>query len=216
MKKVVVLSVGGSLINPGRINLKFLKQLKQIILTRTEKFILVCGGGINARVYPAAARALSVKGSALDNIGIQATLLNAELLRHLFNAPEIQREPRKIKFKKVLIAGGWKPGCTSDYDTILWAKKYNSNTVVNLSNTDYVYTKDPSQPGARPLKKLTWNEYNKRFHLKHTAGMHTPFEPKAAKAAQEHKIKVLHINGNKLDNLKLTLANKNFIGTVIG
>ena len=52
MKKVVI-SVGGSAINPGKIDIRFLKELKRVVLnfSRRNKVILVCGGGYLAREY---------------------------------------------------------------------------------------------------------------------------------------------------------------------
>ena len=59
MKKVIVLSLGGSLIIPGEINLEYLKDFKRVILKNKDKykFIIICGGGSIARKYIAALRA---------------------------------------------------------------------------------------------------------------------------------------------------------------
>jgi uridylate kinase len=52
-KKVIVLSLGGSLIIPEKINVKYLKDFKKTILKNKNnyKFIIVCGGGSIARKY---------------------------------------------------------------------------------------------------------------------------------------------------------------------
>ena len=46
-KSIVVLSLGGSLIIPDDVNVKFLKQFKRVILRNRKKykFVIVCGGG---------------------------------------------------------------------------------------------------------------------------------------------------------------------------
>jgi uridylate kinase len=217
MRKTVVMSVGGSLINPGEIKVDFLKRLKSFVLKSPIRFILVCGGGINARMYPNAAKEFGVGNEGRDWIGIAATVLNAELLRHIFKAPKVQQEPKKIPFRKVLVAAGWLPGCSTDYDAVLWAKKLGAEYVVNLTNTDYVYTKDPKKfKDAKPLKKLSWSEYKKLISAKWSAGLSTPFDPVASRAAEKFHLKVLLINGKRLNELNKAIAGKSFVGTVIG
>ncbi len=217
MQKIVVMSVGGSLINPGQIQLDFLKRLKSFIDYSPHKFIIVCGGGITARTYGAAAMEFGVDNKGRDEIGIKATVLNGELLRHIFKAPEVQQAPKKMSFKKVLVAAGWLPGCSTDYDAVLWAKKFGAKEIFNLSNTDYVYTKDPRKfSDAKPLKKISWADYKKMISAEWSAGLSTPFDPVASRAAEKWNMRAIAINGQKLDELHKAINNKAFIGTVIG
>ncbi len=217
MSKTVVLSVGGSLINPGQIQIGFLKRLKSFISRSPHRFILVCGGGRPAREYIAAAKEFGVNNEGRDLTGIAATLLNAELLRNIFRALPVQREPKLLNFTKVLVVGGWLPGCSTDYDAVLWAKKYNAKNVVNLSNTDYVYTKDPHKfRDAKPLKKLSWSDYKKLIGAKWSAGTNAPFDPVASRAAAKWKMRVICVNGQKLNELSKAIEGKSFVGTVIG
>lgn len=216
MSKTVVMSVGGSIINPGTIDTHFLKKLKTLVEKSSHKFILICGGGTSARTYMGAAREFGVEGAALDYIGIQATLLNAELLRQIFNAPKVQQKPTKIKFKKALVAGGWEPGCSTDYDAVLWAILYKADTIINLTNVDYVYTKDPKEPGAEPIERISWKNYRSMVSSKWSSGLHAPFDPIASKKAHEKNLQVICLNGKRLEQLQNALNGKNFIGTVIG
>ena len=59
-KKIVVISLGGSIIAPPEgIDIKFLQNFKKLILSFVKKgmrFIIVCGGGSTARRYQAAAK----------------------------------------------------------------------------------------------------------------------------------------------------------------
>ncbi len=217
MKKIVVMSVGGSLINPGQIQVDFLKRLKAFIVKSSSRFIIVCGGGFSARSYISAAKEFKVPNTDLDWIGISATLLNAELLRQIFNSPPVQQKPVKMNFKKVLVCAGWLPGCSTDYDAVLWAEKYGVNEVFNLSNTDYVYTKDPKKfSDALPLKELSWRDYKRMFCSKWSAGLSTPFDPVASRLAEKCKLNVVCINGQKLGELDKYMKNKMFVGTILG
>jgi len=214
-KGVIVLSVGGSLINSGTIDIVFLKKLKKLIMSRPEKFILVCGGGKPAREYMSAAKEFGVSRYGQDEIGIAATWLNGELVRQIFNAPELIKKPTKKVFKKVLMVGCYKPGHSSDFDTVRWGALYNAK-IFNLSNTDYVYTADPKKnPSAKPIKKLSWKEYKKMIPAEWSSGLSTPFDPVATRFAEKHKLKVFLVNGKRLDELENAFDNKLFIGTVI-
>lgn len=215
MQKVVVISLGGSLINGGTIDTKLIQNLKRTLDKIPAKFILVCGGGKPARDYAKAARALGVRGPALDEIGIRATALNAELIRHAFRAGPVETKPRAKKFAKYLVACGWKTGGSSDHDTVLWARVFRTKTILNLTNVSYVYTKDPRLPGAKPLPELTWAQYRRIIGNRWESGVHAPFDPVASKAAEQFNLSVIITNGKDTPNLKKLLTGKNFQGTVI-
>jgi len=225
MKNIFVISLGGSLVVPNGIDIKFLKKFKNIIneeIRKNRKFIIIVGGGKIARNYQNSARKLA-KGSNedLDWLGIHATRINAHLLLTIFRKYAyyriIKNPKEKIKFKeKILIAAGWKPGFSTDYDAVLLAKTYGSDTIINLTNVDYVYDKDPNKfKDAKPFKKISWKEYLNLLDKKWIPGMSAPFDPIASKLAKKFKLKVVIINGRKLKNFQDYLENKDFTGTII-
>jgi uridylate kinase len=224
MSKIVI-SVGGSLICPDDIDIIFLKNFYKIItkqLKQNKKFILITGGGKIARNYQKAVQKITkVSNKELDWLGIQATKINAQLLLTIFKIfahKKIITNPKeKINFKeKILIASGWKPGFSTDYDAVLLAKTYGSDTIINLTNIDYVYDKDPNKfKDAKPFKEISWKDYLKLIDQKWTPGMSAPFDPVASKLAQKFKFKVVILNGKKLKNLKNYLENRKFKGTII-
>ena len=146
----VVISLGGSLIHPeSGIDVDFLKKFRNLVEKYLpKKFVIVCGGGKLARNYVAAAKALGAPtDEELDWVGIRATQQNAELVKCMlgdFAYDQVVVNPnKKIRTsKKVIVAGGWKPGWSTDMDAILLAKNIGAKLVINLSNTDHVYTKD--------------------------------------------------------------------------
>lgn len=161
--KIFVISLGGSLLVPQEIDLSFLKKFKNVIEQeiKDKKFIIIVGGGKTARNYQQAAKKLvNITNEDLDWLGIHATRLNAHLLLTIFRDKayyRIIKNPReKVKFKeKILIAAGWKPGFSTDYDAVLLAKTYGTNIIINLTNIDYVYDKDPNKhKDAKPFKKF--------------------------------------------------------------
>ena len=203
--ETTILSVGGSLIAPGGIDTAFLQRLKTTILgQKGRKFVLVCGGGATARNYQQAGRALGVTQEGLDWVGIYGTRLNAMLVKGVFGKKahkEIVTNPEQTpQFReKILVAGGWKPGWSTDYVAVVLAKQLGAATVVNLSNTDYVYTADPKMDkDARPLRELSWAEFFSLLPKKWQPGMHAPFDPVASRLAAKLKLSVVCINGARL------------------
>ena len=221
MKEILVLSVGGSLIVPDSIDINFLLEFKKIILNQNKKFIIICGGGKTARRYQEVAKNIvpSLKDE-LDWLGIQATILNAYLLRTIFKEKaykKIIRNPNeKVNFNEdILIASGWKPGFSTDYDAVLLSKNFGIKKLVNLTNVDYVYNKDPKFKDAKPIKEISWKEFRKLLPNKWEPGLSTPFDPVAAEEAEKSGLEVIVMNGKKLKNLENYLNKKEFIGTKI-
>ena len=225
MKNLFVISLVGSLLVPGEIDINFLKKFKSIIereIKFGKKFIIIVGGGKTARNYQNAAKSLTkASNEDLDWLGIHATRINAHLLLTIFRKYAyyriIKNPKEKVKFKeKILVAAGWKPGFSTDYDSVLLAKTYGSDTIINLTNVDYVYDKDPNKfKDAKPFKEISWKDYLKLIDQKWTPGMSAPFDPVASKLAQKFKFKVVILNGKKLKNLKNYLENIKFKGTLI-
>jgi uridylate kinase len=124
---------------------------------------------------------------------------------------------QKIKTKKkIIIAAGWQPGCSSDKDAVLWAKNCGAKTVINLTNTDYIYDKDPKKfKNAKPLKNLKWSQYRKMVGNKWIPRMHAPFDPIASRLAEKWGIKVVIMQGTDLNNCQNFLEGKKFKGSVI-
>ena len=225
MKKLFVISLGGSLINPGQVDTAFLKNFRRLIISQIKKgggFILITGGGTLCRHYQ---NALSAVGKPtnddLDWLGIYSTRFNAQLVRLSFSKlahPVIVEDPnKKVNFKeKILVAGGWMPGRSTDDDAVRLARIYGADTVINLSNVDYVYTKDPRKfEGAKKVEIASWADFRKIVGSRWNPGKNAPFDPTAARLAQKHKLKVIIANGKNLKNLENILEGRKFKGTVI-
>lgn len=228
MADTIILSLGGSIIIPGDINTNFLCKFRNLILNHMKKgnrAIIVAGGGHVCRVYQNAAVKIvepkKVSNIDLDWIGIKATKMNAELVRAIFSKEAYEKvidnpTKRVNTIKKIIVGSGWLPNCSSDKDAVLLAKTYSAKTVVNLTNIDYVYDKNPRKfKGAKPLKKMSWKEMEKIVGTTWKPGANLPFDPVASKLAAKLKLRVVIINGNNLANFKNFISGKKFKGTVI-
>ena len=115
-----------------------------------------------------------------------------------------------------MIGAGWKPGWSTDYCAVTLAKDYGIQTMINVTNIDWVYDKDPKQhPDAQILKSLQWDDLLKIVGTEWVPGANVPFDPVASALAKELKLKVIIANGTNFDNLENILQNREFIGTVI-
>lgn len=225
MSQLYVLSLGGSLIVPDELDEKFLTSFRRFILTQVKKghrFIIITGGGQTTRKYQKVLKQVAKPTPAeLDWMGIETTWVNARLIQLLFGKwshPGVVTDPnKKVLFReKILVAGGWKPGRSSDDDAVRLAKVYGSKTIINLSNIDYVYDKDPRKyKTAKKITHLTWREFNRMFGPKWNPGAHVPFDPVAARFAQRHGQEIIIANGKDLNNLTKILRRQKFKGTII-
>jgi len=224
MENTIIMSLGGSVIVPDKVDVKFLKGFKKIINKYTGKgykFVIICGGGKTARDYQKAASAITKQSNEyLDWLGVHATKMNAWFMKAVFGKDAeklIVDDPRKkVRFtRKILIAAGWKPGWSTDYDAVLLAKNLKIRTIINMSNIDYVYNRDPKKyRNAIKIKNIFWREFRKISGNKWKAGLNAPFDPIAAKEAQKLGLKVFII-GKNLKNFENLLNKKKFEGTVI-
>ena len=221
-----VISLGGSIISPKEgIDTEFLKSLRTFLkrqISKGRRFILVCGGGYPCRQYQNAAALISnPESEELDQLGIKMTEVNAELVRLILGDlayGKVVTDPRiNLKVKPpVIVAAGWKPGCSTDKDAVLLARSFGADTVINLSNISHVYDSDPRKnPKARAISAMSWREFTDAFGCKWSPGLNSPFDPIAAGLAKRSKMKVYIADGRDLKNLGKILDNKKFEGTLI-
>jgi len=223
MTEPMVISLGGSTFVKEQIDTKFLREFKRIVLgqAKRRKVFIYVGGGATARKYQEALLKLGADQDAADWIGIHVTRLNARLMKTAFGKiveEKIIEDPtRKVSSRKpIVFAAGWKPGWSTDYDAVLLAENVGAKFVVNLTNVDYVYDRDPNKfKDAKAFRTLTWQQYKQIIGGKWTPGLHTPFDPVAAREAAKAKIRVAIINGSKLKEFESFLKGRPFKGTLI-
>lgn len=225
--KTVIISLGGSLVSPDGLDLNYLKKFKKLILDFVKKgnrAVIIVGGGSLARNYIEAARKLNRSAITLNLhwIGVRATRLNAELVKTMFgdiayDETIFYRDQFPKKNFNVLVAGGGNPGGSTDGNAVFMARSAKAASIINLSNIDYVYDRDPRKfSDAKKIKSISWKAFRKMTGNKITPGGNYPFDPKASKMAQNDGIEVVIMNGKNLTNLKNYLSGKDFKGTLIG
>ncbi len=214
------------MIVPDQIDVNFLSRFRALILRKVKEgfsFYIVTGGGKLARRYQDAAKEArgDLSSEDADWIGIHSTRLNAHLMRTIFSEysrDRIVKDPTKSLRANdpVIIGSGWKPGWSTDYCSVLAAKKIGAKKMVNLSNIDYVYEKDPrTNPEAKKFEQISWSDFRALIPKEWDPGLSSPFDPIAAKEAESLKLEVAIMNGAKLEEFEKYLDGKTFAGTTI-
>jgi uridylate kinase len=226
---VTVISLGGSIVAPEGVDEGFLRDFIKLIREFIEadekrRFIFVVGGGGPARTWQKAYRALGgqVKDEEADWIGIMATRLNAQLIKAVMGewcGQDVVTDPTQVEpfLGRVLVASGWKPGFSSDYDAVLLAERFQAPMVINLSNIEKVYTDDPKKnPGAKAIDQISWADFRAIVGDEWVPGKNVPFDPVASRHAAKIGLKVICAAGKNLENLRKILSGGEFTGTSIG
>jgi uridylate kinase len=231
-----VLSLGGSIVAPEGPDSVFLAQFMALVrehlaVSDERRLILVVGGGGPARSWQRAYRdviSMHAAGGSVDSsdaqdwIGIMATRLNAQLVKALLGElcpQDVVTDPTSLSLfmGRVLVAAGWKPGFSTDFDAVMLAERFGAKRVLNLSNIAKVYTDDPrTNPAATPIDTISWADFRAIVGEEWSPGKNTPFDPVASRKASELGLEVICAAGRDLDNLRKILEGENFVGTTIG
>ncbi len=225
-KKRIVISLGGSVIVPDKINLKLLKEFKKVLLKHKAgyKFVVVCGGGNVARLYIDALRRAGRNEKLQALIGISITRVNARFLSYIFGRDPSEGVPHSIEHVKRLLAkqdivfcGGlrYMPKETSDTTAAKIARALRCE-FINITNVAGLYDKNPLKyKNAKFLPRVSWRYlYEKAKAIEYRPGLHFVIDAKAAKILMENKIKT-YIIGTCMQELDKLLGGKNFRGTIV-
>lgn len=224
-KNWVVISLGGSLLYPNVQDVSYINAFVALIKSKCSSgnFAIITGGGVLARKMQEELKEKnpSATPDELDWVGIAATRANAEVVRDAFGdtaEPAIFMDPHtpSLSGKSVLLGGGFEPGHSSDGSSVVLAQTLGAKKLINLSNIDYVYTADPrTNPDAVKIEKTNWTDFRKLLPPEWSPGINAPFDPVAAKMAQEINLEVAVMNGKNLENLSNYLDGREFVGTII-
>lgn len=228
MKKVIVISLGGSLIVPGEIDVNFLENFKRIILVNKNnyKFVIVCGGGSVARNYINGLENQKIKNLEYfqNLLGVSVTRINARFMSYFFGKDANQGIPHEIKEVRNLLlkhdivfcgALRYEKKQTSDSTAAKLAKAFDSN-FINMTNINGLYDKNPkTHRSAKFIPEISHKDFLKKANeIKFKPGQHFVLDQSAAKIINKYKIKTFIIGGDAR-NLNNLINKKHFVGTII-
>src|SRR3989344_6371662 len=225
-KRILVMSLGGSVIIPEQKSDNFLLKLRVALKKyyHTHKFVLVCGGGSIARTYITLLEKEHKNHREQSEAGIRATRMNAELVMQVFGKEANATLPKDMKSIKselhknnVVVSGAlrYAPHQTSD-TTAAKLAAYLKSEFVNLTNVSGLYTSDPRKnKAAKLIPRISWKEFETRAHaLRFRPGEHFVLDQKASTLIRKHKIKTFIIRKD-VNNIEKFLNNQRWLGTQI-
>ncbi|MCF2137124.1 MAG: UMP kinase [Candidatus Thorarchaeota archaeon] len=222
-----VLKLGGSLLyrDAEEANLERVRAYANALITLTEdghQLVVVVGGGIPARAFISAARTLGASETQCDWLGIKIARLNAELLSAALGnvaypivAETLDDLERAFISGKIVLMGGLTPGQSTNAVAALAAEVIGADLLLNATNVDGVYDRDPQEQGAKKLDKVTIDKLSTILSSGGVrAGEYRLFDPVAIRVVARSRISTIIFNGTKPENLSRILDGER-IGTLI-
>jgi len=219
----VVVKVTGKLFDRG--NSELIKGFANVVLRyvdRGNNIAIVVGGGPIARSYIELGRELGLSNAVLDLLGIESARLNALLLASLLGKYAYLPIPRSIdefmeawSTGKVVVLGGLQPGQSTNAVAAIIAEVINADLLVNATNVDGVYDKDPSKyPNARLLREVTVDELERVLTYQEVLpGKYELFDKVALSIIRRSNISTVFVNAFKLDQVEKALNGERNVGT---
>ena len=225
MQPTVVLSLGGSLVNPGEPDPQYVASLVRMLRTTKYRFGIVVGGGKLARKWADSARKKGASEFEADEAAIEATKKNAQFVidiikkdvnRVVCQTFESAREQHKKH--RFVVMGGTIPGITTDSDAVLLAECLGSKRLLNLSNIDGIYNDNPVR--NHNAKKFHAMGYQQLIDLAgkndlRKAGTHFVFDFLACKLIARSKIEAHFVHGRNLLDVRKAIDGRPHGGTVV-
>jgi uridylate kinase len=222
----LVIKIGGSLLSKKNLHFdmrsfeEYASQVRQVVESG-HKVVLVVGGGALARTLVKSSKQLTSKESALDRIGIAATWLCAQLmiaaLGDLARPKPIMTDrdvARQMDAQPIAVAGGLRPGQSTNAVAAGIAKRAHADVLVNVTDVDGVYDKDPKRyPRAELLPVVTASKLRQIVaSLPSSPGTYPLFDKRALDIVEHGRIEVWFVNGQKAHSIVGAVTEKR-IGT---
>lgn len=203
----------------------YIEKIKEIIEKTDDEFGIVVGGGYTARKYAKEAREKGANEFEADESAIAATHENAEAVIKGFKGLAYSKEPKDfkdareaIKKSRVIVMGGTIPGITTDTDATLLAECIGAKRLINISNVDGIYDKNPRE--FKDAKKYDEMTHEQLVELaaesdKRMAGTNFVFDILASKLSARSNIEVHFVSGKNLFDVEKAIKGEKHGGTVV-
>lgn len=206
VKKRIVIKLSGSVFSEnasGTLLLKYATMLRSI--SKKAQLVVVAGGGHIARHYINLARSFGVDEASLDELGIEVSRLNAQLLVYALGTAAHPHIPKNlhdvvvaVETGKIVVAGGLHPGQSTNATSAQIAEKINASMFINATDVDGIYDADPkTHKNAKLLKTIKMRALrNMLAHESTIAGAYDLMDIVALKVIERSKIPTRVIKAN--------------------
>ena len=218
----MVIKLSGSLFDSDILEITKLSELIKKLVREGVRFVLVAGGGAEARKFIKRGRRLGLDESTLDEIGIQVARLNAMLLIGglgdlAYPSVPTTLEELTLAFEtgKVVVLGGLHPGQSTNAVAALAAERVKADLFINATDVDGVYDRDPDlYPSAKLLSEIDLKELKRILGRTSTkAGTYELLDPIALRIIERSKLKCIIVRC-KADIIEKAIKGEK-VGTVV-
>ena len=221
----IVFSIGGSILAPDRVDEDYAGKLSNLLiqLSQGNQVVAVVGGGRPARRAIEKARDKGASWAECDHAGILATRENAKALIQKLEGKSNRRIPESIheaaeSYKGgILVMGGTEPGHSTDAVAALLAEWLKADLLVNASNVDAVYDKNPKEHSdAKPYKEIPIKELmGILWNCSMEAGKYPLLDLTSARIIERSRIRTIILDGRDLKNLRNAIEGRPYKGTTV-
>ena len=233
MARTFIVALGGSTLRPEaqEDRARWFGRLRQVVLGMEgegRRLGLVVGGGAPAREGIALASTVLSDRSALDEVGIAATRLNATVLQQVLTdvgldvastvPTTVDDAAAMLDAHHVVVMGGTVPGHTTDAVAVELARAAGASTCIIATNVDRVYDADPRQhEDAQGFSEMTIDELAAITGIDEALapGASSVVDPIAVGHAKRGAIDLVVLDGRDLSRLEAALEGKAFDGTLV-
>ncbi|MGC8850468.1 MAG: UMP kinase [Candidatus Bathyarchaeia archaeon] len=188
-----------------------------------HQLLIVTGGGKTARRYIDTSRILGASEALCDMLGIEMSRVNAFLLVSSLWDIAYRRVPSSLEEAvaavrpgKPVIMGGLQPGQSTNAVAALAAELTHADLLVNLTDVEGVYSKDPKIYGdAKLLEEVTVEQLEAILSSQDLrAGGYKLMDPLALNIIKRGRINTVILSGLNPENLRRAVRSER-IGTRI-
>lgn len=212
----LVIKIGGSLLmdKDGKIEVTEIKEIAKniaVLLKEGHEIVVIVGGGVEARKYITAMRALGASEGYCDEIGIRVSRVNARLLISTLKGLVYPIPPRTLEetlqavsIRRLVVLGGLVPGQSTNAVAAIVAELIGANILINVTDVDGIYTADPNTtPDAEKFSEITPTQLYQIIDKPDStlAGKYELFDLLALKIIERSKIYTHFISGKNPDNI---------------
>lgn len=226
--KKIVMKFGGSVLYKEEmtLNVELINNIIGVINSLHEQghqIAIVVGGGKLARIIIQASDVLGHVATFKDILAVESTRIHALLViaslkdkAYLLVPRSFEEVGKALSTGKIVVTGGLQPGQSTSAVSALLAEYWGADLLLNLTNVDKVYNKDPNKfPDAQPIDKMTSEELLEIIlKQEEEPGKYDLFDTVGCEIIKRSNIKLIFINGSKPENILKVIKGEQ-VGTIV-